>query len=171
MSKFSVLDAEGQEQVSHLAPIVTEFLSADLVPDWRIRLSAFLAKASSVTSARRSIPLVISSGPSRQHAVVEDSSSPTSSDGGNRFECLECTRSFSRRYDLKRHVEIHHLSMRNYACQECNATFTHKGHLSQHIKCVHERRKDHVCHVCGQGFSVKSNMKRHILRNHPGSPM
>ena len=52
------------------------------------------------------------------------------------FNCPECGRSFSRTYNLIRHMRGVHQGCRDFVCAHCGRTFTQKVHLKKH-QCNH----------------------------------
>jgi len=43
-----------------------------------------------------------------------------------------CGRSLSTRYNLKKHIEAHHLHIRPFKCAQCQRTFAYKHSLRHH---------------------------------------
>lgn len=78
--------------------------------------------------------------PSPQQSSDEGSASPinttaaptTTSDDSKAFQCNQCSLSFRRNHDLKRHVKIH-LPIRPYVCELCRKGFNRKDALRRHL--------------------------------------
>src|SRR5574343_53331 len=43
-----------------------------------------------------------------------------------------CGRNLSTRYNLRKHIEAHHLNIRPYECSKCHRTFSYKHSLKHH---------------------------------------
>mmetsp|Transcript_12746 Transcript_12746/g.21811 ORF Transcript_12746/g.21811 Transcript_12746/m.21811 type:complete len:333 (-) Transcript_12746:76-1074(-) len=57
-----------------------------------------------------------------------------------RFSCKLCSATFSRKYDLKRHVHTKHLpEKRDFACEFCSSKFKRREHLSVHYAHIHQK--------------------------------
>mmetsp|Transcript_13951 Transcript_13951/g.23812 ORF Transcript_13951/g.23812 Transcript_13951/m.23812 type:complete len:605 (+) Transcript_13951:387-2201(+) len=56
-----------------------------------------------------------------------------------RCECKLCGSSFTRKYDLKRHIKTSHLDQRDYACEACGRKFKRQQHLNVHEKLIHAK--------------------------------
>ena len=85
-----------------------------------------------------------------------------------RFYCAEkkCNTSFTRKYDLDKHVKVVHLNERPHKCNLCLSKFGHQGSLTKHIRAVHHKLKPFTCLYCGQRFSESGNLNKHTARKH-----
>eukprot|EP00188_Purpureofilum_apyrenoidigerum_P000485 Plantae.Rhodophyta-Purpureofilum_apyrenoidigerum.ctg12108.p1 GENE.Plantae.Rhodophyta-Purpureofilum_apyrenoidigerum.ctg12108~~Plantae.Rhodophyta-Purpureofilum_apyrenoidigerum.ctg12108.p1 ORF type:complete len:415 (-),score=52.03 Plantae.Rhodophyta-Purpureofilum_apyrenoidigerum.ctg12108:809-2053(-) len=83
--------------------------------------------------------------------------------------CNLCNAEFSRKRDLRRHVEGVHEDLRRFKCDECSSAFTQQVHLKNHKKAVHEKRRELPCHLCGRAFCTKYQLERHIRSVHKES--
>ncbi|XP_054625586.1 hypermethylated in cancer 2 protein-like [Dunckerocampus dactyliophorus] len=77
--------------------------------------------------------------PSVSRDQVQASSS-TFGPGGRPFQCFLCTRSFSQRGTLNRHMRSH-LGVRPFRCPRCPMTFSRQYRVTEHMR-VHERCSD-----------------------------
>eukprot|EP00189_Rhodosorus_marinus_P008140 CAMPEP_0184753004 /NCGR_PEP_ID=MMETSP0315-20130426/43876_1 /TAXON_ID=101924 /ORGANISM="Rhodosorus marinus, Strain UTEX LB 2760" /LENGTH=438 /DNA_ID=CAMNT_0027232363 /DNA_START=42 /DNA_END=1359 /DNA_ORIENTATION=+ len=85
---------------------------------------------------------------------------------GNKPLCPQCGRTFSRKYELQRHISAVHYNVKKHVCSICDKAFALKQNLSSHVSEVHEKKKDSECDECGQLFSTKYKLKRHIRSVH-----
>ena len=81
-----------------------------------------------------------------------------------KYTCPECGKQFSGKVHLKRHIQSIHEQVK-YTCTECDKQFSQKSHLKIHIQSIHEQMK-HTCTECGKQFSRKSVLKQHIQSVH-----
>mgnify|MGYP001250980655 CR=1 FL=1 len=84
-------------------------------------------------------------------------------DGKKLFACEICSeKSFTRKADLKRHVQMVHEGFKPYSCEICGKSFaTRKSDLRRHIETVHEGKRPYKCELCNKGFARKDNFKTH----------
>ena len=79
------------------------------------------------------------------------------------FICNYCEAlSFSKKVDLKKHVDAVHKNLKPNKCEICDTSFSHKGHLKRHVDAVHKNLKPHKCEICDKSFSLKKDLKQHV---------
>lgn len=92
------------------------------------------------------------------------------------FRCELCSKGFTRKYHMQRHVKLHirgpvpkaHLldwTRRPYACGVCKMGFTRQHHLTRHML-IHTGERPHSCHVCGKAFRRFTNLTLHVRTVH-----
>ena len=84
-----------------------------------------------------------------------------------RFVCTfaHCNKSYTKKSDLKRHVESIHEG-KKCTCATCQMEFTLKKNLAVHFK-LHDNSTSHVCWVCGKGCQHEIGLASH-LAGHSG---
>lgn len=75
------------------------------------------------------------------------------------LKCPECSREFTRRYNLKSHL-LTHRSERPFECQVCSRAFARKGDHARHMK-IHSGEKNFICDGCQSRF-----IRSHELTSH-----
>lgn len=82
------------------------------------------------------------------------------------FACGKCPSSFSRKFDLEKHVLTVHDGSRPWACTLCENAFGQKHHLSRHIGAVHAKDKKFSCETCATSFSRSEHLRSHKASVH-----
>mmetsp|Transcript_25646 Transcript_25646/g.24947 ORF Transcript_25646/g.24947 Transcript_25646/m.24947 type:complete len:159 (+) Transcript_25646:56-532(+) len=77
-----------------------------------------------------------------------------------------CGKSFTRKTNLNKHIDIVHLKLREYCCTEkdCLKKFSDSQHLKLHMM-SHTGEKPVHCRYCDQTFSSHANRKDHENRH------
>jgi uncharacterized C2H2 Zn-finger protein len=88
--------------------------------------------------------------------------------GKKKYKCSKCDASFTRRSNLKNHVEVHHEGKNINQCFICDTSFSDSGSLKRHIATVHEGQKPFKCSICDARFTLSGSMNRHIATIHEG---
>ncbi|KAJ8927764.1 hypothetical protein NQ314_019768 [Rhamnusium bicolor] len=95
------------------------------------------------------------------------------------FDCIVCTKSFSRESLLRRHEKIHN-DVPKYMCSQCDKTFLTKQYLDAHME-KHKKKRPawndtklstattnpHKCNYCEASFTSAIKLTRHIT-SHAG---
>lgn len=99
-----------------------------------------------------------------EHSSIIKSNTP------NRYQCADCSKSYSTQNGLSKHQENHCAASPNnqvkkvFKCPDCPKTYTTSGALKMHIK---THTKPCKCHMCGKAFSRPWLLQGHI-RTHTG---
>ncbi|XP_055712279.1 zinc finger protein 184-like [Phlebotomus papatasi] len=80
------------------------------------------------------------------------------------FVCSECSKRFSSKGFLKKHMDIHlpDSERRIHPCPYCDKKFTQKNSVQSHINCMHFKEKPFICEECGKSCGQKSALKQHM---------
>ena len=87
------------------------------------------------------------------------------------YECVDCKKSFTNKYNMRRHIELIHEEKKPpaYCCPICAAKFMNKQGMKKHILSTHEGVKPFECDVCHSRFSQGHGLKKHKARFHDPS--
>jgi uncharacterized Zn-finger protein len=107
---------------------------------------------------------------STEHLPFTPLTSPPSSSLGERYECGQCHRAFSKRFKLTSHEKTVHVDEidKFFICKDnnCRKRFVRLHDLQRHDR-IHTHEKLNVCKYCQRKFSRADALKRHL---HPTSP-
>lgn len=80
----------------------------------------------------------------------------------NVYCCMfpECTKSYTTKYNLRRHVECGHLKVRPFHCRRCEKRFSSRQNLREHLQ-THGSNKPYVCRSCSSTFRTSSQLALH----------
>ena len=137
---------------------------------------------------------------SAHQTELSDEIYKSATNSGAQFMCHLCSREFTRKTSLEKHMLIHE-GKRPFKCSICTAAFHQKGSLDYHIKTIHLKddsqkhiceicgfttlhlsslkihtekhqrgKKSHQCHICSARFNLACAMRRHIKRDHTDDP-
>jgi len=112
-----------------------------------------------------SIDLLQQAGPATH---IPGSSAVEASSNG--FPCEECSRIFSKRYELNRHLRQH---FPPFPCSRCTKAFQYSKDRTRHIRDIHKETVEEssleYCRHDGYEYSTprKDNLRRHIRARHP----
>lgn len=86
-----------------------------------------------------------------------------------RFICEEsvCGAFFSRKKELRQHMNEKHGNVTRYYCKysSCEVSFTRQRNLSYHVRTVHER-SEKTCAICDRTFRRKNHLNEHMSQVH-----
>ncbi|KAJ1553857.1 hypothetical protein HK096_006101, partial [Nowakowskiella sp. JEL0078] len=79
------------------------------------------------------------------------------------FQCPQCSRIFTRRFNLQTHIETHQSNrVREHVCDGCQKSFVRIHDLQRH-KRIHTNPDMFTCPAnCGKSFSRKDALNRHL---------
>lgn len=89
-----------------------------------------------------------------------------------RWACSQCNRSYSRKHDLERHVDIAHTVTEDkpFRCKQCKYVFDSEDNLRAHEN-EHDKEETKLkCEICDKGFKSRNTWKRHMRAHFDPSP-
>jgi len=86
----------------------------------------------------------------------------------NKFSCNKCSKTFTRKDSLNKHINSVHKSKTVHSCNLCDKTFTRRSNLKRHQDSVHSSAKPFVCSYCSFASKRKDILDRHIREKHLG---
>lgn len=90
------------------------------------------------------------------------------------FSCEQCSKTFSFKRSLDRHIKGVHEDVRDFNCEEsdCEKSFRNKYELKQHMIGSHNKgdKSDRTCKVCFKVFKKVKYMEIHCTSVHNSEP-
>ncbi len=77
------------------------------------------------------------------------------------LHCMNCSITFSDAHGFKAHNEEVH---RTFVCPFCSREYSNRANLERHVR-LHTGVKPYMCMVCDQGFTRKDDLKHHMLKH------
>ena len=71
-----------------------------------------------------------------------------------------CDKVYNTKFNLKRHVNSHHVKTRRYVCSICERHFSSNQNLIEHRN-LHSGKKPFTCQLCKQRFRQASQLSLH----------
>jgi len=98
--------------------------------------------------------------------VSEYMESYLNADNRRVFRCKICSKTLTRGYSLKIHLDIH-FGIKRYPCEECGQRFTSRQYLKEHTF-IHSGEKPYVCPIagCNRTFRQRGKMCLHRRKVH-----
>ena len=81
--------------------------------------------------------------------------------------CPTCNIVFSYESYLEKHKLIC-TARETHICEYCSKEFSTLGNLKSHIKMSHLKIKDHICNECEEAFCQKRSLELHKMKLHGG---
>ena len=78
------------------------------------------------------------------------------------FHCEICSKKFTRKDALRRHVSSLH-GQKRYQCEICLKKFNRKDNVIAHEKNVHNSTPSRKCSKCRKPFTKPYHLNRHVL--------
>jgi uncharacterized Zn-finger protein len=78
-----------------------------------------------------------------------------------------CTRSFARKHDLKKHENLMHLGISDFQCDICGLCLGRASNLKTHMR-THTGERSYSCE-CGQSFARSDGLNAHKKSCHKGN--
>ncbi|CAL1277565.1 unnamed protein product [Larinioides sclopetarius] len=84
-------------------------------------------------------------------------------ENGKTFMCIQsgCPRTFSSRFKLVRHMQIHS-GERRFQCTSCGRRFHRKDHLKNHLQVHNPNKIFHNCDLCQKAYRSLLSYRKHI---------
>lgn len=85
-----------------------------------------------------------------------------------KFVCDLCPETFESRYLRRNHIALDHNDKSlQFPCEKCSKIFTRKSTLLKHVSVVHLKEKFTTCHLCGhKGYDLQA-LRRHMNTHDP----
>jgi Zinc finger, C2H2 type. len=82
-----------------------------------------------------------------------------------KFTCSICSKGFSVKFSLKRHMFTHSY-VKPFCCPNCNSAYSDKSNLIKHQRKRHSDVGLYTCSLCQAVFSSNSSLLRHRRTSH-----
>lgn len=73
-----------------------------------------------------------------------------------------CTKSFTRKDVLARHINAKHTQIKTFVCTKCGEIFYYRHHLTYHLARKHDEGTSYVCKICNETFPKKQALQYHM---------
>ena len=79
------------------------------------------------------------------------------------FCCMykDCSKEYTSKFNLKRHVQLFHLRSKQVQCEVCHKKFRIPQNLIEHSY-IHEGIKPYKCRKCGKTIRHKTTYLKHL---------
>lgn len=72
----------------------------------------------------------------------------------------DCTKNYTTKYNLRRHVECGHLKVRPFVCLRCNKRFSSRQNLREHSQ-THTSARSYRCSLCQAAYRTATQLALH----------
>ena len=86
-------------------------------------------------------------------------------EGGSGHPCTLCGEVLSKKWRLKRHMDVVHLKIKKSSCEICGKAFGDNWKMKRHMM-THSDLRQFQCSVCGKLFSRHTNVRNHLMKVH-----
>lgn len=138
---------------------------------WKIHPEVFEENSSTLTAVKlnRSCEICSKVFKSEKYLQVHNSMHHKT----QHFECFICSKKFSLKHSLDRHINAVHEDKRDYVCRKenCERAFRTQYELNQHFKKIHDEAKNVdplTCDVCDKICSSRKMLYSHKKYVHEG---
>ncbi|CAG5126880.1 unnamed protein product [Candidula unifasciata] len=135
----------------------------DLSSDWRRALDATTAIRHPQSLVGKQSEAFRNKRFSQSMTDTEALSGPAQADRGV-YGCTVCSRTFTAKNNLKRHIRIH-TGQRPYQCLQCSQSFARRDDLKGHML-RHDYNKPFRCSLCKKGYTDRACVKNHMAKEH-----
>lgn len=81
------------------------------------------------------------------------------------YVCGQCSKVFSQKANLERHVRTTHKRIKSHTCNECGKNFVDSTRLKEH-RWIHTGHKPYACNYCEKSFRHKNHVRHHEANAH-----
>lgn len=86
------------------------------------------------------------------------------------YICVHCTKGFSTKTNLDRHLFSHNGQVKPFRCKDCPKSYLQQSDLDSHVNNIHLKLKNLSCDQCSYVSSDKSTLRRHMKIHLPEKP-
>ena len=86
----------------------------------------------------------------------------------DRYQCKECSSSFTHRGILVKHIRLAHLKWRPHLCDLCPAAYATRTKLQRHVNVAHAKVRPYCCETCGASFVDQYTLTCHKQTHEEG---
>lgn len=95
---------------------------------------------------------------------ITSTEQPPRAEGEKKYACTICTKSFTRLYGLRYHMNKH-IDVKKYLCYKCGKRFHTCGGLNQHLR-SHKDIAQFKCGFCNKTYKSRQSLRDHFRVAH-----